>query len=349
MKRHIYTFPSLRGGKADVAIQQNTNLDCFASLAMTKKVAAYKYFILLFFIAVCFVFSAGHTAAAQDVYAAIKVNGATITNFDIQTRAKLLQLQRIGAAQAKAQAEQELIDETLQIQEAKRLNIVAGESEVDAAMAQIASQSNASPARFESELRRVGVDPNTLRSRIRAALSWRNVIQARFRATINIREEDVVAAMLETQGQEKAAQDTVTEYTLQQIIFVTPENASQGVKNQRRNEAAALRSRFTSCGSSLDIARNLNSVVVKDAGRRFSADIPEALAKKLDETPTGKLTPPEIERDGVVMIAVCDKRQISGRGEASREVEDQLRSEEGQLMARGYIRDLRANATIIRN
>jgi peptidyl-prolyl cis-trans isomerase SurA len=86
------------------------------------------------------------------------------------------------------------------MQEARRLNMTIAESEVDAAISNIAGRSKLSARQFEGALRKSGVDPATLRERIRATLAWRNVIQAKFRATVNIRQEDVVAALAEQGG-----------------------------------------------------------------------------------------------------------------------------------------------------
>jgi peptidyl-prolyl cis-trans isomerase SurA len=48
------------------------------------------------------------------------------------------------------------------------------------------------------------------------------------------------------------------------------------------------------------------------------------------------------------MIAVCNKREVRSDADARRDVENELRNEEGLLLSRGYLRDLRASATILR-
>lgn len=73
-----------------------------------------------------------------------------------------------------------------------------------------------------------------------------------------------------------------------------------------------------------------------------------ALDELLQETAVGRLTPPEDSAEGVVMFAVCNKRNVQSDAEARRDVESELRNEEGLLLSRGYLRDLRASATILR-
>jgi peptidyl-prolyl cis-trans isomerase SurA len=48
------------------------------------------------------------------------------------------------------------------------------------------------------------------------------------------------------------------------------------------------------------------------------------------------------------MFAVCNKRDVRSDAEARRDVESELRNQEGVLLSRGYLRDLRASATILR-
>jgi hypothetical protein len=89
-------------------------------------------------------------------------------------------------------------------------------------------------------------------------------------------------------------------------------------------------------------------VVIQNESRRFSADLSADLDEVLQETPVGRLTPPEDNAEGIVMIAVCNKREVRSDADARRDVESELRNEEGLLLSRGYLRDLRASATIMR-
>ncbi|MCB1507398.1 MAG: peptidylprolyl isomerase [Hyphomicrobiaceae bacterium] len=307
-------------------------------------------FAIAFFSLVALVMPGVPSAEAQTIYAAIKVNDATITNFDIDARVRLLRLQGARGGDAQRRAEDELIDEALQRQEAARLSIGVDPEQVQGAFNAIAQRLNLSPAQLRQGLRQAGVSPQTLIDRLESQLLWNQVIQARFRATVRVREEDVVAAMIERSGaaREGAEEPTVTEYQLQSIVFVVPEGASDAVRAQRRREATALRSRFQSCAASLDLVRQLRDVAVREPVRRFSTDVSGQLRDTLAETPNGRLTPPIDTQEGVEVIAVCDKREVRGPAAAQREVQGELMSEEGELMARGYIRDLRASATIIR-
>ncbi len=281
------------------------------------------------------------TASAQ-VYIKVLVNDEPITNYDIAQRAKLLRLSRAGGNVEK-KATDELIDETLQMQEARRRNIAISENEVDSAFARIAQQSRVSTSQLAQGLRQRGIDPKTLKKRIRAALTWRSVVQTRFRATIQVREQDIVAALQKKADEPKTKS---IEARLKQVIFVYPASASNAVKNQRRREAEALRSRFASCETGIELVGNLRDVAVKDVGWRTSTEFPANLREALSTTEVGRLTKPTLSEQGVEMIAICEKRETDRDTAARAETQEELLNEEGQILARRYIRDLRQDAVI---
>ena len=284
-------------------------------------------------------------AQAQSVYTAILVNDVPITNYDINARASLLRLQGLSSARASSQAEEELINEALQRAEARRLGVSVTQAELDQALQTIASRSGLSVSQLNQALRSRGVDVASLRDSIEAQIMWDQILRARFQASIRVDEQDVLAA-LGDRTPEDGEDFTATEYTLREVIFVVPEGS--GIADQRMREAAAFRARFESCAAGVAAARQLTGVVVQDETRRFSSDLAPELDAILAETPVGRLTAPEANAEGVIMIAVCNKREMRSDAEARRDVESELRNQESALLSRGYLRDLRASATIIR-
>ncbi|HOV03088.1 MAG TPA: SurA N-terminal domain-containing protein [Kaistiaceae bacterium] len=280
------------------------------------------------------------SASAQVTIKAL-VNDEPITSFDVGQRKRLLALSGESATDKKAL--DELIDERLQLQEATRRNVAISDAEVEGAYNSIAQRSKISAAQLSQALRSRGIDPSTLKDRIRASVAWRQVVQMRFRATIQVREQDIVAE-LQKKGDETKVK--TTEFTLKQVIFVFPDKASNGVKEQRRREAEALRSRFTSCANSLEIVKGLRDVAVRDLGKRNGSELTPELAKSLEETAIGHLTKPQVEAGGVNLIAVCDKREIVSEAAAQDEVKSEMLTEQGEILARRYIRDLRQDAVI---
>ncbi|WP_082735890.1 SurA N-terminal domain-containing protein [Polycladidibacter stylochi] len=272
------------------------------------------------------------------------VNDQPITNYELQQRSKLIALTtRANSALAKRRAREELINETLKLQEAKRVGVKVQDKEVDSAYASIAARLKLSPANFSSALKQNGVNPRTLKKRLRAEIAWSHAVMRRFRATVRINESDVIAAM---QSNGAKSNEKTVEYNLQRVLFVVPEKASKALVNKRKSEMKKLRSRFTSCTSGLELAKGLKEVVVKPVGRRLETEIPRANLEQLEKMSVGRLTAPTKVSAGYEMIALCGKRSINSDASARQEAEGELRNKEGQQMSRRYLRDLRTRAVI---
>lgn len=268
------------------------------------------------------------------------VNDQPITNYDIAQRARLIRLTSPGG-NARAAAEDELINETLQMQEAERTGVRVADRQIDAALGDIASRIGISRSQLLQALRQEGVNPDTLRDRLRAQIAWGQVIQRRFNASTAVTEQDLVAALRE-QGSEEG-KETV-EYTLQQVIAVVP----RGGEAAARRRAADLRRRFTSCEEGLQLAREAPEIVVRPFGQRLETELTPQMREVLDGIAVGRLTEPVEQREGLIMFAVCGKRQVRSTAAAMQEIERDLRSERGEQFAQQYLRTLRRDALVER-
>ncbi len=272
------------------------------------------------------------------------VNDKAITTYDIDQRAKLLRLttRRSGAAAQKA-AMEELIDETLKLQESARLRVSVSDAQVDDAFGNIARNVKLTPSRLEAALRQSGVSPSTLRDRLKADIAWSQSVRLKFRATVKINEADVVAALRKGATEEPL---TSVEYNLQSYIFVIPGKASESFKAKRKAEINQFRNQFTSCEQGEKAAQSLSEVVVLPARRRLESELPPIARDALQNTTTGGTTDINLGDKGYEFIAVCDKREFKGDVDARVAMEAELRNKEGDQLSRQYLRDLRRNALI---
>lgn len=292
-------------------------------------------------IGLCLAMTCG--AIAQSAIKVV-VGDQPITTYEISQRAKFLQLTQ-RATNATKLATDELIDEKLQLAEARKRGIVVSEAEVNEAYANIASRLKMSPDQLTKGLRSAGVDAKTFKDRLRAQIAWGKVVREKFRATVAVSEQDVIAALQSKvePGKEKA---TTTEYEVTQVIFVVPAKATAAVAAQRQKEAEQLRGRFTSCAEGLAFAKGLKEVVIKPLGRRLQSELSDENVKMLDELAVGRLTAPQRTENGVEMVALCDKRVLQSDAAARAAIEGELLDEQGTLMSRRYLRDLKRNAVI---
>ncbi len=280
--------------------------------------------------------------AVADSTIRVTVNDEPITSYDIGQRLLLMKIAREKGGEKAAI--QQLIDETLQVKDAKLHGIVVPDARVDAAFASIADKMKMTPAKLTKALAGTGLAAASLKRRIRAQMAWAQVVQTRTKFEVAIKSSDVVKA-LESQGGNPDKIKT-TEFTLQQIIFVIPKGSPAGLVAQRRREAEAYRLRFAGCDKSIEQAKGLKDVVVRNLGRRTSDVLTGDDGKEVQATPIGKTTRPAVEDTGVALVAVCSTRQIDSNAAAVSQMEDKLTLEQGKDVGKEYLQTLRDKAII---
>jgi peptidyl-prolyl cis-trans isomerase SurA len=70
-----------------------------------------------------------------------------------------------------------LVDEQLELQEAKKQGVSIDDKDVDASFARVAEQNKMTPEQFSDVLAKQGVSVDTVKSQIRAQLAWVKVVQ----------------------------------------------------------------------------------------------------------------------------------------------------------------------------
>ena len=287
--------------------------------------------------------SAGSPAMAQSAIKVL-VNEQPITTYDIRNRTKFLKLTTRGRA-SKNQAIEDLINERLKMQEAAKRRVNVSNEQVERAYGQIAKRAKLTPSRLSTALRQSGVNPQTLKDRLRSEIAWGQIVRARFQATVKITERDIAEAIA-GEATPEDSETGIAQFDLQPILFVVPAKSSKGQVAQRRREAEAFRTRYAGCDQALDQAKKIRGVVVKQKIRRTAEELKSLNAESVTETAVGKATRPEKVSQGFQILGVCAKRDLAGQSSASGSARDKLASERGGRMARRFLRDLRAEAII---
>ncbi len=273
----------------------------------------------------------------------VVVNGDPITAFDIDQRIRLTQLSTNKAPTRQAVI-QELIDEKLKIQLARRYTIDSMDTDVNNTFNNMARRMRKTPQQFTEELGKNGVQAGTLKSRIRAEITWSQVIRGRYASSLQIGERDIQQKLDERSGSDKAVG---YDYTLRPILFVVPKASPPSLVDTRRREAEALRGRFQGCDDGITLARSMRDVAVRATVVRSSADLPPALRDLLEKTEIGKLTAPEVTAQGVEVYALCGKKQsASDNTPGKREVRDELFQAQFNTHAERFLKELRSQAMI---
>src|SRR5262249_18703194 len=118
----------------------------------------------------------------------VLVNDVPITDLDIQERGRMMTIFSHGK-EGEKQAVDELIDEVLMTQEAKRRNVVISDEEVDGELAARARAAKLTADQFTQAMRQAGISPQTFKAFLRANMAWARVVRARYRATVDVSEQ----------------------------------------------------------------------------------------------------------------------------------------------------------------
>jgi peptidyl-prolyl cis-trans isomerase SurA len=283
----------------------------------------------------------GTIAHAQEVV--VLVDGMPITSLDVDHRGKFIEMST-HKAPSRQEVIDELVDEILEIREAKRYTVDPSKSDVDEAFSNIATGMGIDTNKLTQLLANGGASADTLKQRLRAQIAWGTLVRGRYKVSLEIPDSDV-EAQLELHKPEDKNQ-VGYEYIMRPIIMVVPHGSADAVYEARKRDADALRVRFVDCGSGIPFARALPEVAVRDPVNKSSADLPGALRDILDKTDVGHLTPPEQTAEGVQMFAVCAKKESKTDSPALKQVRDQMFEQKFGAQAKHYLADLRRQAMI---
>jgi peptidyl-prolyl cis-trans isomerase SurA len=279
------------------------------------------------------------TARAQVVVVA---NGSPITELDIKQRTRLLATSTRKQTTRK-EVIQELIDDRLKIAKAKSYGLVVSDQQVDQAFANMAQRQGVNTERFEEFLNRSGVTPYAVKQRIRAELTWGQMIRGKFAASLKVTDADVERAL---RARNEGSTEIGYVYTLYPVTVVVPSGSSQAVMAQKRREADDLRSRFTSCAQGLPLARAIRDVAVREPITRSSADLAKPLRDMLDKIPLGHLTTPDVTTQGLQMFALCEKKQTTQDSPLKAKLRKDLFDKRYEAVSRSFLEELRRSAWI---
>jgi peptidyl-prolyl cis-trans isomerase SurA len=278
------------------------------------------------------------------------VNGEPITNYDIEQRSKLITLSTHKPTERK-QVIDELIDEKVKIREGKKFGIEPSSADIDQTYAAMSARMRISADQLTKSLESQGIRPDTLKSRMKADMVWTNLVRGRYKESLQVSEKDVDKAVkdvdkaVEVKGDEKP--DTQSfEYKMQPIVLIVPHGSDAATVETRRKEAEALRGRIQTCDEANAFFKSMPNAAIQGAVTKTSADIPPTLRELLDGTPIGHLTPPEVTKQGVEMVALCARNPTTIDTPKKKEIRDKMFAEKYEAKSKAYLRDVRGTAMI---
>ncbi len=279
-------------------------------------------------------------AVAQVVVVA---NGSPITAYDIEQRTKLITTST-HKSPTRQEVIQELIDDRIKIAKAKSYGFEIPDTEVDQSFANMAKAQHMSVPQFSQVIEHAGISPTTVKARIRAELTWSQLVRGKFSSSLEVGESDIAKAMRE---RNEAQGDVVGYiYTLYPVMVLVPPGSAPAVVEAKRHEAENLRARFVSCNEGLAFSRALRDVAVREPITRSSSDLAQQLREVLASIQVGHLTNPEVTEQGLQMFALCDKKESKTDSPLKSQVRQELFAKRYSVEAQKYLDEIRKQAMI---
>lgn len=240
------------------------------------------------------------------------VNGQVITGTDVDQRLALILAANQGKIsddekkRLRLQVLRNLIDETLQIQEAKAADVEVAQAEIDQSYARVAAQNfNQNTAAMDAYLKRIGSSPESLKRQIRGELSWQRLLQRNVAPFINV-SEDEVNEVLERL---KASKGT-DEYRLGEIYLAATPQTREQVQQNANQIVQQLRQGGSFVAYARQYSQASTAAVGGDLGWIRLAQLPAELAAAAREMQPGQLVGPIEVPGGFDILYLIDKRQV---------------------------------------
>lgn len=241
------------------------------------------------------------------------VNDEPISFFDVRQRARMLMV-TLGAQpsneifqQLAATALEQLIDERLQLQAAKEVELEISTDRISASVNRIAEQSGSTIEALIQEFRQAGISMQTLEEQVRADMGWQDIMRGRYGRNIRISKDRINQQMelFRTDSQRTA-------YQLAEIFLFAPDEES---KTQALTASYTLieqlRSGTPFQAMAQQISRAPTAAAGGDMGWVSIDDINPEVAAAVSAADTRGVLEPIIADDGVYIISLRGKREPS--------------------------------------
>ncbi len=275
---------------------------------------------------------------------AVMVNGEPITDYDIEQRSKLFFLTSHKTPDRK-DVVNELIDEKLKIKEGKKFGVDPGVADIDQAYGSMSQRMHITSDQLTASLEKQGLRADTLKARIKADMVWTSLVRGRYKEKLQVGEKDVNEAV-KAEGNDDQQKGEAFEYKLQPIVLIVPKGSAPSAIELRRKDAETLRARVETCEQANQYFKSMANAAIRELVVKTSADIPANLRKILDDTPVGHLTPPEVTKQGVEMVALCSRKPTTIDSPKRKEMRDKMYAKKYEQTSNNYLAEIRKAAMI---
>lgn len=267
-------------------------------------------FLLILALSAAAVKVTSHAALAQDVgHIAAVVNDEVISVYDLNARARVITSSTRLPDNAETrrrlipQILRSLIDERLQLQEAKRLNIGVSNEELNEAFRAIERQNGMPAGKLKDIVEAAGIPFSTIENQTRATLAWGKVIRRQVRSQIQVGPEEVQDEIARLEAARSRPQSLTSE------IFLSVDSINQ--EDEVRNAAIRLTEQIRG-GAAFDamarqFSQSASAANGGDIGWVVPGSLPEELDSALNRLQPGQMTDPIRSVAGYHILMLRDR------------------------------------------
>lgn len=262
-------------------------------------------------------------AGRPDLSIAAVVGEEAISSYDVENRIRfIIATARISDTPdvlkvIRPQVIRSLVDEKLQVQEAKKSGIDVSAPDVAAAIAGIEQDRGMPPGTIAGMLAAAGVPKESFDQQIRAQLLWSKLLARKVRPHMRVNDEELRIATRRysmTPPRKKEAPAVPQEYRIAVIALPVEK---KGQEERVRTLAYKLVQQIRSGASFEEVSRQFSSVAANSGGKVESfwvrlGQLDPAVAMGLNGAQKGAVTDAMRTQQGYTIIKVYDTRPVPG-------------------------------------
>ncbi|HJT07647.1 MAG TPA: peptidylprolyl isomerase [Stellaceae bacterium] len=260
----------------------------------------------------CLVFLLAGSAVAQETRIAAIVNDEVISLNDLSNRMQLV-MRSSGMedtpqnrSRIQPQILRSLIDEKLQMQEAKRLNVTVTPEELDQAFARIEQQNNMTKGALDDFLKESGVPRSTLADQLSASIAWGKLVRNRLMQDVTISDEEVTEALNQLKQEADVPQNRVSEI----FLAVDAPGQDEDAKRLADRLIDQIRGGANFAAVAQQFSQSPSAAVGGDIGWVTSAQLSPEIGGAIDKMKPGEMSYPIRTPAGYYLLYLRERRKL---------------------------------------
>jgi peptidyl-prolyl cis-trans isomerase SurA len=252
-------------------------------------------------------------SSAEGLRVVARVNDDAITDFELNQRVVLAirttnqtdspELRKRLAPQMLRQ----MIDERLQIQEARKLGLRATEGEVAQRVSEIERSANLGPGQFKQYLQQIGVPYEIAAQQLEATISWLKIVRRKIRGQVDVSDAEVDDALARMRANIGKTESRVGE------IFIPIDRPDQAEESRRSADRVVDQLRRGAPFPTLaqQFSHGATAATGGDLGWVLPGTLDPALDAAIEKLPLRGISDPIRTSAGWHILFVADRRAFA--------------------------------------